>query len=102
MVREINGFVIDEYNVHKLEEKTQGVCPMCSHDRKPKNQKAKCASYDWDRGIGTCHNCNKPFQLHTFKRKGKAEKGYENKSAVMVDMFPHTPHIETVLLFERF
>ena len=33
MVREINGFVIDEYNVHKLEEKTQGVCPMCSHDR---------------------------------------------------------------------
>ena len=77
MVSEINGFVIDEYNVHKLEEKTQGVCPMCSHDRKPKNQKAKCASYDWKRGIGTCHNCNKPFQLHTFKRKGKAEKVYE-------------------------
>tara|TARA_B100000768_G_scaffold92770_1_gene86749 strand:+ start:463 stop:2169 length:1707 start_codon:yes stop_codon:yes gene_type:complete len=77
MVSEINGFVIDEYNVHKLEEKTQGICPMCSHDRKPKNQKAKCASYDWKRGIGTCHNCNKPFQLHTFKRKGKAEKVYE-------------------------
>ena len=77
MVSEINGFVINEYNVHKLEEKTQGVCPMCSHDRKPKNQKAKCASYDWKRGIGTCHNCNKPFQLHTFKRKGKAEKVYE-------------------------
>ena len=50
---------------------------MCSHDRKPKNQKAKCASYDWDRGIGTCHNCNTPFQLHTYKRKGKAEKVYE-------------------------
>ena len=77
MIDEINGFAIDEYNVHKLEEKTQGICPMCSHDRKPKNQKAKCASYDWDRGIGTCHNCNKPFQLHTFKRKGKAEKVYE-------------------------
>ena len=77
MVEEINGFVIDQYNVHKLEEKTQGICPMCSHDRKPKNVKAKCASYDWDRGIGTCHNCNKPFQLHTFKRKGKAEKIYE-------------------------
>ena len=77
MVEEINGFVIDQYNVHKLEEKTQGICPMCSHDRKPKNVKAKCASYDWERGIGTCHNCNKPFQLHTFKRKGKAEKVYE-------------------------
>ena len=77
MIDEINGFHIDVYNQHKLEEKTQGICPLCSHDRKPKNQKAKCASYDWDRGIGTCHNCNKPFQLHTFKRKGKAEKVYE-------------------------
>jgi len=77
MVEEINGFVVDEYNVHKLEEgKTQGICPMCSHDRKPKNTKAKCASYDWTRGIGTCHNCNKPFQMHTYKRKGKAEKIY--------------------------
>eukprot|EP01046_Picozoa_sp_COSAG06_P038252 COSAG06_NODE_4399_length_4296_cov_29.291875_1_plen_28_part_10 len=28
MVTEINGFVIDEYNVHKLEEKSQGICPM--------------------------------------------------------------------------
>ena len=77
MVEEINGFAIDVYNQYKLEEKSQGICPLCSHDRKPKNVKAKCASYDWDRGIGTCHNCNKPFQLHTFKRKGKAEKIYE-------------------------
>ena len=65
MVTEINGFAIEEYNVHKLEEKSQGICPLCSHKRKPKNQKAKCASYDWKRGIGTCHNCNTPFQLHT-------------------------------------
>jgi twinkle protein len=49
---------------------------LCSHDRKPKNQKDKCASYDWERGLGTCHNCNKTFQLHTFNRKGKAEKVY--------------------------
>jgi len=77
MIEEINGFKIDVYNQHKLEEKTQGICPLCSHDRKAKNVKAKCASYDWERGIGTCHNCNKPFQLHTFKRKGKAEKIYE-------------------------
>ena len=41
---EINGFLIDEFNQHKLEEgKKQGICPICSHDRKPKNQKAKCA-----------------------------------------------------------
>ena len=74
---EINGFAIEDFNVHKLEEgKKQGVCPVCSHDRKPKNQKAQCASYDWDRGLGTCHNCNTSFQLHTYKRKGSAEKVY--------------------------
>ena len=74
---EINGFLIDEFNQHKLEEgKKQGVCPLCSHTRKPKNQKAKCASYDWERGLGTCHNCNTSFQLHTYQRKGASEKVY--------------------------
>ena len=74
---EINGFVIDQFNQHKLEEgKKQGICPLCSHTRKPKNQKAKCASYDWERGLGTCHNCNTSFQLHTYKRKGNADKVY--------------------------
>ena len=74
---EINGFLIDEFNQHKLEEgKKQGVCPLCSSDRKPKNQKAKCASYDWERGLGTCHNCNTSFQLHTYQRKGASEKEY--------------------------
>jgi len=74
---EINGFLIDEFNQHKLDEgKKQGVCPVCSHDRKPKNQKAKCASYDWERGLGTCHNCNTSFQLHTYQRKGSSVKEY--------------------------
>jgi twinkle protein len=74
---EINGFQIDKFNQYNLEEgKTQGICPVCSPDRKPKNEKAKCASYDWQRGIGTCHNCNKTFQLHTYKRKGASEKAY--------------------------
>ena len=74
---EINGFVIDEFNKHGLKEgATQGICPLCSHTRKPKNQKAKCASYDWERGLGTCHNCNTSFQLHTYQRKGASEKVY--------------------------
>jgi twinkle protein len=74
---EINGFLIDQFNQHKLDVgKTQGICPLCSHDRKPKNQKAKCASYDWERGLGTCHHCDSSFQLHTYQRKGSSEKTY--------------------------
>ena len=74
---EINGFLIDEFNQYSLKEgKTQGICPLCSHDRQPKNQKAQCASYDWERGLGTCHNCSTTFQLHTYQRKGASEKEY--------------------------
>jgi len=83
MNTEINGFAIEDFNVHKLEEgNKQGICPLCSPDRKPKNQKAKCASYDWDRGLGTCHNCDKSFQLHTYQRKGKAEKVYIKPASI--------------------
>jgi len=74
---EINGFLIENFNQHGLEVgKTQGICPLCSSSRKPENRKAKCASYDWERGLGTCHNCDSTFQLHTYKRKGKAERNY--------------------------
>ena len=74
---EINGFLIDEFNQHGLEEgKTQGTCPLCSSSRKPENRKAKCASYDWERGLGTCHNCDTSFQLHTYKRKGESTREY--------------------------
>jgi len=74
---EINGFVIDKFNQHSLKENAaQGICPLCSHTRKPKNQKAQCASYDWERGLGTCHNCNTTFQLHTYQRKGASERVY--------------------------
>ena len=75
--KEINGFIIDKFNQHDLDVgKTQGICPLCSISRKPENKKAKCSSYDWERGLGTCHNCDRSFQLHTYQRKGKAEKIY--------------------------
>ena len=74
---EINGFLVDTFNQHSLEEgAAQGTCPLCSSDRQPKNVKAKCASYDWERGLGTCHNCDTSFQLHTYQRKGASEKIY--------------------------
>ena len=74
---EINGFTIDQFNQYDLEVgKKEGICPECSHDRKPENRKAKCAMYDWERGLGTCMNCDEVFQLHTFKRKGGGDKVY--------------------------
>ena len=82
-ITEINGFLIDEFNQHSLKEgATQGICPLCSSDRQPKNQKAQCASYDWDRGLGTCHNCDTSFQLHTYQRKGASEKVYVRPQTV--------------------
>lgn len=74
---EINGYLIDQFNQYGLKVgATQGTCPLCSEDRKPENKKAKCASYDWERGLGTCHNCDRTFQLHTYQRKGASEKIY--------------------------
>ena len=75
--QEINGYAIESFNQYGLEEgKTQGICPLCSSDRKPPKQKLKCASYDWQTGLGTCHNCNTTFQLHTYKRKGDSIKEF--------------------------
>jgi len=91
---EINGFLIDKFNQYVLEAgKTQGVCPLCSADRKPKNQKAKCASYDWERGLGTCHNCDTSFQLHTYQRKGASEKVYVRPQAIIAND-THTTQVE--------
>ena len=82
---EINGFLIDQFNQHKLDEgKTQGICPLCSSDRQPKHQKLKCASYDWERGLGTCHHCDSSFQLHTYQRKGSSEKVYVRPEVVKI------------------
>jgi twinkle protein len=84
---EINGFQIENFNQHGLEAgKPQGTCPLCSSSRKPENRKAKCASYDWERGLGTCHNCDSSFQLHTYKRKGKAERDYVMPEIKKVDL----------------
>jgi twinkle protein len=82
---EINGFLIDQFNQHDLDVgKAQGICPLCSSDRKPENRKQKCASYDWERGLGTCHHCDSSFQLHTYERKGGSEKVYVRPETVEI------------------
>ena len=88
---EINGFLIDNFNQHSLEQgKAQGICPLCSADRQPKNRKAQCASYDWERGLGTCHNCDTSFQLHTYQRKGASEKEYIRPTEVTITPIENT------------
>ena len=44
-------------------------------------------------------SCNPTTQARD--AKVLSENGYAIKSAAMVDMFPHTPHIETVVLFNK-
>lgn len=65
----INGFEVDKYNVHNLPELKDSICILCSHKRKPENQKKRCATPNWLRGLAYCHHCGKSFQLHTFKSK---------------------------------
>ena len=82
---EINGFLIDQFNQYNLDVgKAQGICPLCSSERKPENRKQKCASYDWERGLGTCHHCDSTFQLHSYQRKGSALKDYARPDALNV------------------
>ena len=96
MQTEINGFAIDNFNQYNLDTKAkQGVCPWSTECRKPGNHKKKCSSYDWQRGLGTCHNCNKTYQLHTYKRKGETSREYV-KPVVSVEEFniPNTKAAE--------
>ena len=71
---EINGFKIETFNQYDLPiGKKDSTCPLCSHNRSSHNVKAKCASLDWERGLGTCHHCDETFQLHTFERREQKE-----------------------------
>ena len=84
-ITEINGFEIETFNQYDLQTgKKEGVCPLCSFDRKPENKNKKCASYDWERGLGTCHNCNNTFQLHTYKRRGEMNKEYVKPDPIKI------------------
>ena len=66
----MTDFEIQDYNIYDLKEgKKDQICPKCSHTRSSKNQKANCASADWERGLLTCHHCGDVTQMHTYKRK---------------------------------
>ncbi len=80
MSREINGFTVEEWNIHgfDLKGKTTGkvdcTCPFCSHTRKKKTD--KCATAYLDSGWFQCHHCGEEGQLHSYKRQNQT-KQYE-------------------------
>ncbi len=81
MKTEINGYAIKDYNVHGLKDGARySHCPLCSNSRRASNQKTKCSSLDWDRGLGTCHHCGETFQLHTYGPKKELRSWYAMKS----------------------
>lgn len=69
-------FVIDKFNQYDLPvNEKRSICPICSKNRKPQNQKAKVMMLDWERGLGTCCHCSEVIQLHTYRKK-EATKVY--------------------------
>ena len=67
-MRELNGFLIDKYNVHNFAPNIKSsICPLCSSSRKKKTD--KCVTVHWDTGMAVCHHCNASIQMHTYKRK---------------------------------
>tara|TARA_R110000796_G_scaffold154175_1_gene270791 strand:+ start:934 stop:2802 length:1869 start_codon:yes stop_codon:yes gene_type:complete len=67
-MREINGFEIEQYNVHGIKDRAKtSTCPSCSEHRKKKND--KCMSVFWDTGLGQCNHCGETVQLHTYTKK---------------------------------
>lgn len=74
---DINGFTIDVYNRYGLKDGARySHCPLCSHTRSRSNQKAKCMSCDWTRGLAKCHHCGEVLQLHTYQSKKSMDKPY--------------------------
>lgn len=65
---EINGFTVDQFNIHSIPTKAKfSTCPKCSDGRKKK--KDKCMSVFWDTGLGQCNHCGETIQLHTYRKK---------------------------------
>ncbi|AGO48367.1 DNA primase/helicase, TOPRIM [Cellulophaga phage phi10:1] len=103
---EINGFTVDEYNVHKIKDgASASTCPKCSHERKKKTD--KCMSVFWDTGLGSCNHCGEVTQLHTYKKKNEIKvysrpepKEKSKLSDVVVNWFKEERHISEQTLID--
>jgi twinkle protein len=89
---EINGFEIDQYNIHGIKQGTTAwTCPKCSDKRKPEHRNQKCMSVNWTAGIGHCNHCGEKTQLHTFRKKERV-KEYKQPARSA-----HTPVVTNIL-----
>ena len=95
---ELNGFTIEEYNIHKIKEGAKtSTCPVCSESRKKKND--KCMSVFWDTGLGQCNHCGETTQLHTFKKK-EVVKNYV-KPQISIHQSPYSDSFLNYMLSVR-
>ncbi len=60
--------------VYDIEPRKKGenalICPECSHNRKPQNQKKKPFSWNTEKMSGLCHHCGSTFVVH-YEQKEK-------------------------------
>jgi len=103
---EINGFEVDEYNVHGVASKAKThTCPKCSSTRK--KNKDKCASVFWDTGLLNCNHCGERTQMHSFKKKFETKvylkpkkKEKSNLSSTILGWFKNERHISEQTLID--
>jgi hypothetical protein len=61
-----------EVNIPQGKGEYYTICPVCSYQRKPKNQKKRCFGWNRDKNIGHCSHCNSSFV--EFHESEKSEK----------------------------
>lgn len=76
-------------NVHALKgygTQKKGLCPQCSHTRKPHNQKDHCLSVNLSDGVYNCKNCGwsgkveQDHRLPPLPRTGRETRAYKKPS----------------------
>lgn len=78
--QEINGFQIDIFNQHKLEEgKPQGICPLCSADRKGEHKKANAQAMIGSEELELAIIVTKHFKCTLIKEKESQKKYMLNR-----------------------
>lgn len=66
--------------IARIQGENHQTCPVCRDDRKAKNQKKKCFSYNPVKGTGYCQNCERTFVKKTENQKTYIRPVWENRT----------------------